>query len=120
MAKYYGKIGYILTEDDDGFGVYNEVAIERPYYGDLIRDTRREQAGDGVNDNILIQNEISIVADAYAYRNLHRIKYVTFMGTRWSVNSVEIQRPRLILSVGGVYNGPTPETASATERGAGD
>lgn len=120
MAKYYGMVGYIVSEDDDGFGVYNERAIERPYYGDLIRDTRREQAGEGVNDNVSIQNDISIVADIYAYQNLHRIKYVTFMGTRWNVTSVEIERPRLILSVGGVYNGPTPETAPETEGDPGD
>lgn len=112
MAKYYGMVGYALTMKDDGFGVYSPMIVERPYYGDLIRNTKKTQPGEGVNNNITIQNDISIVADTYAYQNFHQIRYVTFMGARWEVQSIEVQRPRLILSVGGVYTGQTPETAS--------
>ena len=110
MAKYYGMIGYAETVDDDGYGVYTPKIVERPYYGDVIRNMKRDEVGSGVNDDITIQNDISIIADAYAYQNFHRLRYVTFMGARWKVRTVEVQRPRLILSVGGVYNGPTPDT----------
>lgn len=120
MAKYYGAVGYVLTMKDDGFGVYDPKIVERPYYGDLIESREKNQTGEGVNDDITIQNDISIVADTYAYQNFHQIRYVTFMGVRWTVNSVTIKRPRLILSVGGVYNGQTPETASEIGANARD
>lgn len=114
MAKYHGLVGYALATKDDGYGVYDPMIVERPYYGDLIRNVKKEQPSDGVNNNITIQNDISIVADTYAYQNFHQIRYVTFMGARWEVSSIEVARPRLILSVGGVYNGPTPGTPSET------
>lgn len=108
MAKYYGMIGFSEMENK-GFGVYTPKIIERPYYGDVIRNIKRNEVGEGVNDDLNIQNDISIVADAYACQNFHHLEYVTFMGARWKVRSVSVERPRLILSVGGVYNGPTPE-----------
>lgn len=120
MTKYYGMIGYAEAVDDDGFGVYTPNIIERPYYGDVIRNTKRDEIGSGVNDDITIQNNISIIADAYAYQNFYRIQYVTFMGARWKVRTVEVERPRLILSVGGVYNGPTPDTPPETGGDAGN
>jgi hypothetical protein len=104
MAKFYGKIGYSTTEETAP-GVWEENVTERSYYGDLIRNTRRYQSTDQVNDDLNISNEISILADPYAYENFHSMKYVEFMGAKWKVTSVEVQYPRLILSVGGVYNG---------------
>lgn len=103
MAKFYGVIGY--GEDvETSPGVYNQEITERYYSGELIRNTRRLQSGEQLNDNINIANEISIVADPFAYDNFHTMLYVEFMGTKWKITNVEVQYPRLILSVGGVYN----------------
>lgn len=104
MAKFYGKIGYANTVETKP-GVYEEQIVERSYYGDLIRNTRRLQSADQVNDNINISNEISIVADPYATNNFHTMRYAVFMGTKWKVSNVEVSYPRLILTLGGVYNG---------------
>ncbi len=104
MAKYYGKIGYSVTEETVP-GIWEESVTERSYYGDLIKNTRRYQSADKVNDDLSISNEISILADPYAYENFHSMKYVEFMGAKWKVTNVEVQYPRLILTVGGVYNG---------------
>nr|DAL41133.1 MAG TPA_asm: hypothetical protein [Caudoviricetes sp.] len=104
MAKFYGKIGYASTIETKP-GVYEEQIIERSYYGDLIRNTRRLQSADKVNDDINISNEISIVADPYATNNFHTMRYAVFMGTKWKVSNVEVSYPRLILTLGGVYNG---------------
>lgn len=104
MAKFYGKIGYANTVETKP-GVYEEQIVERSYYGDLIRNTRRLQSADQVNDNINISNEISIVADPYATNNFHTMRYVIFMGTKWKISNVEVSYPRLILTLGGVYNG---------------
>lgn len=103
MAKWYGVIGYAETVQTDP-GVWESNIIERPYYGDLIRNTRRLDSANQLNDNINIANEISIVADPYANRNFHAMRYVEFMGTKWKISSVEVQYPRLILTIGGVYN----------------
>lgn len=104
MAKFYGKIGYASTVETKP-GVYEEQIVERSYYGDLIRNTRRLQSADKVNDDINISNEISIVSDPYATNNFHTMRYVVFMGTKWKVSNVEVSYPRLILTLGGVYNG---------------
>ena len=104
MAKFYGAIGYSVTEETTP-GVWKENIIERMYYGDLVRNTRRLQSADKLNDNIDVANEISIVADPFANDNFHSMKYVEFMGAKWKITSVEVQYPRLILTVGGVYNG---------------
>lgn len=103
MAKFYGSIGYAeLVEVNPG--IWEEKITERKYYGDLIRNTRRLQTSDKLNDDINISNEISIVADPYANQNFHSMRYVEFMGTKWKINNVEVLYPRLILTIGGVYN----------------
>lgn len=104
MAKFYGKIGYANTVETKP-GVYEEQIVERSYYGDLIRNSRRLQSADQVNDDINIGNEISIVADPYATNNFHTMRYAVFMGTKWKISNVEVSYPRLILTLGGVYNG---------------
>lgn len=104
MAKYYGAVGY-ATSVEVRPGIWKDEIIERKYYGDVIRNNRRLESGEQVNDDINISNEISILADPYANENFHLIKYVEFMGTKWKVSNITVQFPRLILSVGGVYNG---------------
>lgn len=103
MAKFFGAIGYAETKETTP-GVWEEQIAERMYYGDLTRNTRRLQTSDKLNDDINITNEISIVADPFAYQNFHSMKYVVFMGAKWKIESVEVQYPRLILTIGGVYN----------------
>lgn len=119
MSKWYGMVGYGWTEEVRP-GVYVEQIVERPYYGDLIRNTKSAEQGESLNDDIEIRNDLSIVADAYAYQNFHLMKYATFMGVRWKVRSVEVTHPRLELSIGGVYNGPTPEAPEPPGESTGD
>lgn len=105
MAKYYGNIGFMETVETAP-SVWTENIVEHPYFGDVLSNSKRFQAGsDKVNDDIDISNRISIVADPYAYQNFHAIRYVTWMGAKWKVSSVDVEYPRLILSIGGVYNG---------------
>lgn len=104
MAKFYGAIGYAETVETTP-GVWEEQIVERYYYGDLIRNTRRLQSADQLNDNINVANEISIVADPYARDNFHSMRYVEFQGAEWKISNVEVQYPRLILIIGGLYNG---------------
>ena len=104
MAKYYGKIGY-YDYTETAPGVHTKIITERSYKGDLIRNTKKFQNSGYVNDNISISNQISIVADPYAFKNFHKIQYVEWMGNKWTVSDIEVQYPRLVLSIGGIYNG---------------
>lgn len=104
--KYRGKVGFIDTVDN-GDGIWSDGITERTYRGDVLRNTKRKEAGESVNDNVTISNLISIIADRYAYEHLYAISYIEWMGKRWSITSVDIQRPRLILTIGGLYNGET-------------
>lgn len=104
MAKWFGKIGFAETKETTP-GVWKEQITVREYFGDLTRNTRRLQSSENLNDNITVDNEISIVADPFANRNFHAMRYVEFMGTKWKVSTVEVQYPRLLLSLGDIYNG---------------
>ena len=104
MAKFYGNIGYIKSVEVEP-GIWSEKTIEHPHYGDVIRNTSRFQPSGEVNDNITINNDISIVADPYANENFQYMRYVVYMGTKWKITSAEVKYPRIILSLGGVYNG---------------
>ena len=104
MNRFYGAVGYAETVETSP-GVHVERIIERNYSGDVIKNVRRLESSGGVNDDINISNNISIIADAYAHENFLQMRYAEFMGVKWKITSVEPQRPRLILILGGVYNG---------------
>lgn len=104
MAKFYGVIGYgVQTETSPG--VWSPGPIERPYYGDVVRTSRRLQTADKLNDDITISNEISIVSDPFASENFMSMLYIEYMGAKWKVSNIDVQYPRLILTLGGLYNG---------------
>ena len=123
MARFFGVVGYGASEEISP-GVWNDVITEREYYGDITYTLRRLQEADKLNPDIVTSNAISIVADAYANENFVDIRYVNWAGTLWTVSTVEVQSPRLILRLGEVYNGPIPviepEPEPEPEPGEGD
>lgn len=107
MAKFYGEIGYgESVETPAGSGVFVDSITEYSYYGDVIRNTRKLESGESLNNDISVGNSISIVADQYAFEHFFDIRYIRWAGTLWTVTTVEVKSPRLILSLGSVYNGP--------------
>ena len=104
MAKYYGIIGYATNTVETEPGVWDDEIDEKEVVGDILGNSRSLENSGDINDNINIANKISIVADPYAMSNFHSIRYAEFMGTKWKVSNVEVQYPRLILILGGVYN----------------
>ena len=108
MARFYGQIGYgYSVETPKGSGTWEDKIKEYPYMGEITRKSSRLQETDKVNGDILLDQVISILADEYAIGHYANIKYVMIDGAAWTVQSVQVQRPRLILTIGGVYNGPT-------------
>lgn len=104
MAKWFGEIGFGETSETSP-GVWTETVTSRKYYGDFIRNSRRLQtSSEKVNDDLNISNQLSIVADPYATKNFHMMRYATVMNAKWKITDVEVQYPRLILTLGGVYN----------------
>ena len=103
MAKYYGHVGYgvnVLIRP----GVYSTDPTEREVFGDIFKDTSLNKKGEGLNDDISLSMKISFIADPFATNNYSQIKYATHMGAKWKVNSIDVQFPRLVLTLGGVYN----------------
>lgn len=104
MGKFCGPVGFGISEQKETSpGVWEVVPNERKYYGDILANNFRQENSGNLNDNIVISNKISIVADPYARENFHLIKYVKWRGNAWKVTSVEERYPRLILSLGGIY-----------------
>jgi len=114
MAKFFGKVGYGIAVETVA-GVWKDVITEYPYYGDILRISRQLENGTKVNNDISVGNSISIVADAFANAHFFAMRYVEWAGVLWIVSKVDVQSPRLILTLGGVYNGPTPEPAPETD-----
>lgn len=102
--KFCGMIGFGVTEETSP-GIWENVVTERRYFGDVLKNTRQAETGQNINDNLKINNSISVVADEYLNTSFGNILYVEWMGQHWKVTNVEVQRPRLILQIGGVYNG---------------
>lgn len=108
--KFSGMVGFWLKDAETKKDVYRPTIVEKPYTGDVIEDRRRFQPSEHQNDDFTLNNRISILADTYAQRNWSSIKYVVWNGVKWKVTSVTVGYPRLILDIGGVYNGT--ETAT--------
>lgn len=104
MARFSGMIGYVTTVETTP-GVWTDSIVERQYYGDLTRHSRKWGSSDGVNDNIVFGQDISIVADPYLYENAHNMRYVIFRGIKWKITNFEIDRPRVRISMGEEYHG---------------
>ena len=105
MAKWYGVIGYNLGTVETSPGVWKPQIVERNYYGEIIRNSRRTQTSDQINDDINITNSISILSDPFANQKSRAMCYVELMGAKWKITNITVDFPRLILEVGGLYNG---------------
>lgn len=115
--RFYGVVGYGVEVESVG-GVWVKSIKEVKYFGDVLRNTRRLQDnGEKVNLDITVGNTISIVADAYANDHFFAIKFVEWAGALWTVSEVTVERPRLLLRLGGIYNGPRAEPDSGTPSG---
>lgn len=110
--KFSGLVGYCYSVEGTGDreGIWEDVVTERPYFGDVLQFNPRWDAGKDIHDDQRLVNKISIVADAFVWQHVADLKYVQWNGTKWKVTAVEVLRPRLILTLGGVWHGPTKRT----------
>lgn len=104
MTKWYGMIGYADSVETEP-GIWEPTITERPYFGDIIQNIRMLQNSSGINDNVNINNQISVVSDPYAVQHIHDMQYVEYQGAKWKVSNVTVQHPRLLLNIGGLWNG---------------
>lgn len=103
MAKFAGKIGFSNTIETSP-GIWSSEIVEKTYVGDVLKTSLRYQNEERINDNVILSKRISIIADVFVNNNLHTIKYVTYLGIKWTVTEFDVQYPRVILTLGGVYN----------------
>lgn len=114
MAKFSGIIGFSTKSTDDGYGVYTPKITEKRYRGDILRDYKKWDSAETLNDDLSLNNTISVVADLYAKNHLHEIKYVLWNGGCFKVQSIDLKFPRIELHIGGVYNGPRAEETQSS------
>lgn len=103
MAKYYGHIGFATPVNNENPGVTFDKIIERSYFGELTRNAKRVQAGDTINNDLSLSNQISFILDPYLEKNFYNIRYLTYMGAKWKVTKVEVRYPRIFIDIGGLY-----------------
>lgn len=108
MAKWHGMVGYVNPDElkETKPGIWEEPIVERPYSGETFRNVRLlNTSSESTNDNVNITTQISIVADPYATSHFYDMRYVTFQDKKWKVTNVEEKYPRLVLTMGGLWNG---------------
>jgi hypothetical protein len=106
MARFSGVIGFGDTEEDPpGSGLFKDEITERTYFGDVVRNSLRFREADKINNDLTVGNSISIVADAYANERIDAMRYIRWKGVLWVVSNVDVEHPRLVIRLGGVYNG---------------
>lgn len=115
MAKFYGEVGFVEQAVEKPFGVTEDVVKELRHYGDILRSSVQVAEGEVAQTDISLGNRISIMAHAYSWEHINDIRYVTWRGKRWAVSSIEESAPRIILSLGEVYNGPIPAPEASPE-----
>lgn len=116
MSRFFGPIGFVTSvEDPEGSGIWVDQVLEKNYRGVIVKNYKRWDSNQKVNDDLTIKNTLSIVADPYASNNLFAIKYVKWLGSYWKIDSAEVQYPRITLTLGSLYNGPTAGTSEHTE-----
>lgn len=104
MAKFYGQIGFAIPTEIEK-GIWEDTITEKKYSGDILRNNILYNSAQSINENISMNNLISIVADPYANNNYYAMRYIRYRNGVWKITNVELQYPRLILTIGGVYNG---------------
>lgn len=110
MTKWHGVVGYNEGTVETEPGIWEPKIIERQYYGDSIKNRwKRQSSSESTNDDINVATDISIVADPYAMNHCSSMVYAELMGTKWKITDVDLQYPRLVLTLGGVWNGTVPE-----------
>ena len=115
--RFSGMVGYCYSIEGTGDreGIWQDVVKEKRYFGDVLQFNPRWDAGKDILDDQRVLNKISIVADAFGLGHFGDLKYVEWQGSKWKVTAVEVQRPRLILTLGGVWHGPTKRAPSDSE-----
>jgi len=113
LARFFGPIGFVTCEEQpEGSGICVDIPFEKNYRGEISKNSSRRDNAEQLNKNINISNTISILADPYISNRVNTIRYIKWLGSYWEITSVDVESPRLILSIGGVYNGPTVGTSS--------
>lgn len=110
--KFSGRVGFWVEDVETKPGVYKNRTIEKSYTGDVLKNVRNFQTAENQqNDNLRVNNRLSIISDLYMQQNWSSIKYVLWNGVKWKVNSVDVgSYPRVVLELGGIYNGKTSST----------
>lgn len=104
MAKYAGKVGF-ATQTETSPGVWEDVTVERLMKGDVIRANTTISMDGKVNGDVTFNHRVSLVGASLPLMEYYNIKYITLDGYKWEVKSIEIQRPRIIVTLGGMWNG---------------
>lgn len=117
MNRFYGPIGFVSSQESyEGSGIWEDIVVEKNYRGNIVKNIKKWDTDPSqLNKNLNISNTISIIADPYVSNHLQSIRYIKWLGSYWEIISVSVELPRLVLTIGGVYNGPTAETSESSE-----
>lgn len=106
MARFYGTVGFMQTvEDDSRPGMYFEKITEYPKrYGDILTNKWNSSPGKSINDDFKVANRISVVCNKKMISEAQFARYIIWNNVKWEITSVDIEPPRLIFTLGGIYN----------------
>ena len=105
MNRVIIKLGFSYTRDD-GHGVWKQVNTEKVYKAEITSHKwylNREK--DTPNVSYKTGESFSVLMDSFLQENLGYITYVVLNGVKWDISSIDVQRPRVHITPGGMYHG---------------
>ena len=104
MTKFRGSIGTNRGPEETSPGIFEPIIEEFEVTGEIrnigARWPRHEQG-----DSVSARHVLSIVTPESSIIDFTEVVYVIWQTRKWSVVSIEYKRPRVELSLGGLYNG---------------
>lgn len=102
MSRFSGKLGFVMTRETEE-GVWLENSVELRVKGTIHSLYVRNDNSSSANTNLRLTNEISILMDTKIEEYLETLKYVVWKGSKWEVQSIGVNYPRLTINLGGLY-----------------
>lgn len=111
MAKYSGKLGLVYPDAETAPGIWAPEKVEEvSVKGDTLNLSKSySPSSQSINDDLTLSKRVSIIASSDLIADTASMRYLTYLGQRWKIVEIDFQRPRLIFTLGGIWNGRIPD-----------
>ena len=104
MSKFWGPIGINRGPVQTAPGIL-EVVIEELEVSGEMRQLQLRWPQARMQEGLSANHVLSIVTPEDSDIDFTEVVYIVWQSRKWSVTSIQYKRPRVELTLGGLYNG---------------